>query len=130
MFGFLSMPPAYRITNEVVVIASANTRRQPILATDGCFQEIQRLVPDDRKIGKLLARVRQELTSPPKVEVPDLSGQTLSQARSSLSSKGLELSVNEEVPSDTLAEGEIIEQSPEPETEVLAGSSVSVTVSS
>jgi uncharacterized membrane protein HdeD (DUF308 family) len=96
----------------------------------GCFQEIQRLVPDDREIGKLLARVRQELTSPPKVEVPDLSGQTLSQAHSSLASKGLELSVNEEVPSDTLAEGEIIEQSPEPETEVLAGSSVCVTVSS
>lgn len=95
-----------------------------------CFEEIQRLVPDDREIGKLLARVRQELTSPSKVEVPDLSGQTLSQARSSLASKGLELSVNEEVPSDTLAEGEIIEQSPEPETEVLAGSSVSVAVSS
>lgn len=96
----------------------------------GRFEEIQRLVPDDREIGKLLARVRQELTSPPKVEVPDLSGQTLSQARSSLASKGLEVSVNEEVPSDRLAEGETIEQSPEPETEVLAGSSVSVTVSS
>jgi hypothetical protein len=28
----------------------------------GRFEEIQRLVPDDREIGKLLARVRQELT--------------------------------------------------------------------
>jgi uncharacterized membrane protein HdeD (DUF308 family) len=59
-----------------------------------------------------------------------LSGQTLSQARSSLDSKGLRLSVYEEVPSDTIVKGEIIEQSPEPETEMLAGSSVSVTVSS
>jgi uncharacterized membrane protein HdeD (DUF308 family)/tetratricopeptide (TPR) repeat protein len=95
-----------------------------------CFEEIQRLVPGYRETGELLARVRQELTTPPKVGVPDLSGQTLSQARSSLASKGLKLSVYKEVPSDTIAEGEIIEQSPEPETEVLAGSSVSITVSS
>lgn len=95
-----------------------------------CFEEIQRLVSDYRETGKLLARVRQELTSPLKVEVPDLSGQTLSQARSSLASKGLELSVHREVPSDTVAEGEIIEQSPEPATERPVGSSVRITVSS
>jgi tetratricopeptide (TPR) repeat protein len=95
-----------------------------------CFEEIQRLVPGYLETEELLARVRQQLTSPPKVEVPDLSGQTLSQAGSSLASKGIRLGVYEEVPSDTIAEGEIIGQSPEPETEVLAGSSVSVTVSS
>lgn len=95
-----------------------------------CFEEIQRLVPGYRETGELLARVRQELTSPPKVEVPDLRGQTLSQARSSLASKDLEISVVEEGPSHTIAQGEIIEQSPAPETEMLAGSSVSVTVSS
>jgi tetratricopeptide (TPR) repeat protein len=93
-----------------------------------CFEEIQQLVPGYRESRELLARVRQELTTPPKVEVPDVRGQTLSQAHSSLASKGLELSVYEEVSSDTIAEGEIIEQSPVPETEVLAGSSVSVTL--
>ena len=85
-------------------------------------------MPGYRESRELLARVRQELTTPPKVEVPDVRGQTLSQAHSSLASKGLELSVYEEVSSDTIAEGEIIEQSPVPETEVLAGSSVSVTL--
>jgi tetratricopeptide (TPR) repeat protein len=49
-----------------------------------CFEEIQQLVPGYLETEELLAQVRQELMSPPKVEVPNLSGQTLSQARSSL----------------------------------------------
>jgi tetratricopeptide (TPR) repeat protein len=95
-----------------------------------CFEEVQRLKPDYRDSQELLARLRQAIAPPPRVEVPDLTGQTVSQARSSLASKGLELSVHKEVPSDTVAEGEIIEQSPEPETETLVGTSVSITVSS
>jgi uncharacterized membrane protein HdeD (DUF308 family) len=74
--------------------------------------------------------VRRELAPPPTVEVPDLAGQKVSQARSRLASKGLKLSAHKEVVSDTIAEGEVIKQSPEPGTEVVAGSPVSITVSS
>jgi tetratricopeptide (TPR) repeat protein len=95
-----------------------------------CFEYVQRLNPEYKDTEEQLARVRRALAPPPTVEVPDLLGQRVSEARSSLASKGLELSVYEEVPSDTIAEGEIIQQSPEPGTEVLAGSSVGITVSS
>jgi len=95
-----------------------------------CFEDVQRLKPDYRDTGELRARLRRALAPPPRVWVPDLAGQGISEARSNLGREGLELNVHEEVPSETMAEGGIIGQSPEPETEVPAGSSVSVTVSS
>ncbi len=95
-----------------------------------CFEDVQQLEPGFRDSEEILSRLRRALAPPPRVEVPDLAGRSISQARSILANEGLELSVYEEVPSDTIPEGEVIEQSPEPETEVLAGSSVSVTVSS
>lgn len=95
-----------------------------------CFEEIQRLKPNHEGIEELLSRVRRELASPQPVEVPDLAGQKVSRARSSLASKGLSLDAHKEASSDTIPEGEIIRQSPEPGTKVPADSSVSITVSS
>jgi tetratricopeptide (TPR) repeat protein len=95
-----------------------------------CFEDVQRLKPGYRDTEELVARLRRALAPPPRVEVPDLAGQRVSQARSSLAGKGLTLSVQEEVPSETIAEGEVVEQRPEPGTEALAGSSVGITVSS
>lgn len=95
-----------------------------------CFEEVQRLEPSYRDIEALLTRVRQKPALTTTVEVPDLSGQTGSQARSALASKSLKLGVRSEAPSDTIPEGEIIQQNPEPGTEMHAGSLVSITVSS
>jgi uncharacterized membrane protein HdeD (DUF308 family) len=94
-----------------------------------CLEEVQRQQPGYRGTEELLSRVRQELASPPTVEVPDLTGQRTPQARSTLSQKGLRLGAQNEVSSDTMPEGQIIEQSPEAGTEVEAYSSVSVTIS-
>jgi hypothetical protein len=94
-----------------------------------CFDEVQRLEPGYRDIEELLSQVRLELTPPPTVEVPDLSGQEVSQASSALTSKGLTLGAQREVPSDTIPEGKIIRQSPEAGKEVQTGTSVSVTIS-
>ena len=72
----------------------------------------------------------QKHAPPPPVEVPDLGGQNVSQASSTLSSQGLTLGAQNRVPHDTIPEGKIIKQSPEAGTEVEEGSAVRVTVSS
>ena len=95
-----------------------------------CFEEVQRLKSGYRDTEEMLSLVRRELAPHPTVEVPELTGQRVSQARSSLANKGLELSAHREVSSDTIPEGEIIGQSPEPGKEVVAGSPVTITVSS
>jgi uncharacterized membrane protein HdeD (DUF308 family) len=95
-----------------------------------CFEEIQRLVPEYRETGELLSRVRRELARPPKVKIPDLSGQEISRASSVLANSGLNLGAQNKVANNTIPEGQIIEQSLRPGTEVEAGSSVSITVSS
>jgi uncharacterized membrane protein HdeD (DUF308 family) len=59
-----------------------------------------------------------------------LSGQEISRASSVLANSGLNLGVQNNVANNTISEGQIIEQSPRPGTEVEAGSSVSITVSS
>jgi tetratricopeptide (TPR) repeat protein len=94
-----------------------------------CFEEVQQLEPDYRDTEELLSRVRRELAPPSTAKVPDLSGQDVSQASSALTSKGLRLGNQREAPSDTVPEGQIIEQSPKAGGEVQTGSSVSVTVS-
>jgi chorismate mutase len=95
-----------------------------------CFEEVQRLEPGYRDTEELLSRVRRELEPPPTAKIPDLSGQEVAQANSALASKSLRLGAQREAPSDTVPEGQIIEQSLEASTEVEVGSSVSVTVSS
>jgi hypothetical protein len=77
-----------------------------------------------------LSQTRQELASPPTVEVPDLSGQEISQASNTLAAKGLKLGAQREAPSDTVSKGLITGQSPEAGRDVQAGSLVSVTISS
>jgi tetratricopeptide (TPR) repeat protein len=95
-----------------------------------CLEQVQRLEPDYRETGELLARVRQEFASPPKVEVPDLSGQTLSQARSTLVAIGLKLGPHSEITNDKMPKGQIISQSPGAATDLETGKLVSVTLSS
>jgi chorismate mutase len=94
------------------------------------FEEVQRLEPGYRDTEELLSQVRRELAPPPTAKIPDLSGQEVSQANSALTSKGLRLGAQSEAPSDTVPDGQIIEQSLAADTEVEIGSSVSVTVSS
>jgi len=94
-----------------------------------CFEEVQQLEPGFRDIVELLSRARLELTPPPTVEVPELSGLEVSQASSALASKGLKLGVRRKFSSDTVPQGQIIRQSPAAGKEVQAGESVSVTVS-
>jgi multiple sugar transport system substrate-binding protein len=94
------------------------------------LEEVQRLEPGYRETEELLSRVRQELTSLPTVEVPDLGGRRITQAGSALSQKDLRLGAQNERPSNTIPEGQIIDQSPEAGTEAETGSSVDVTVSS
>jgi multiple sugar transport system substrate-binding protein len=94
------------------------------------LEEVQRLEPGYRETEESLSRVRQELTSLPTVEVPDLGGQRIAQARSALSEKGLRLGAQNEVPSNTVPKGQIIDQSPEAGADAEPGSSVDVTVSS
>jgi len=95
-----------------------------------CFEEVQQLQTGYRDTEQLLSQVQQELARPPKVEIPDLSGQEVTQARTTLASKGLKLGARSETSSDTAPEGRIIEQNPEPGVTVTPGSMVSVTVSS
>jgi uncharacterized membrane protein HdeD (DUF308 family) len=64
------------------------------------------------------------------VEIPDLSGQVVSQASSTLANRGLELGTQNTIPHDTIPKGKIIRQSPEAGDEAKVGSSVSITVSS
>ena len=100
----------------------------------GCFKKVRRLEPGYRQTEELLSQVRQELTPPPRVEVPNLSGQTVHQAITSLTAKAmsgkrLELGSQREILSDTIPEGQIIEQRPLAGTKVEAGSLVNVTMS-
>jgi tetratricopeptide (TPR) repeat protein len=95
-----------------------------------CFEEIQRLEPGYRETETHLSRVQQELAPPPTVEVPDLGGQKISQASSTLANKNLKLGDRNELSSDREPKGQIIGQSPEAGREVQAGTSVSVMVSS
>jgi WD40 repeat protein len=95
-----------------------------------CFEEVQRLEPGYRETETLLSQVRQELTPPPTAQVPDLRGQEVPQASSTLTSKDLELGSQHKAPGDTIPEGQIIGQSPEAGRDVQAGSLVNVTVSS
>jgi tetratricopeptide (TPR) repeat protein len=94
------------------------------------LEEAQRLEPGYRDTDQLLSQVRQELAPPSTVEVPDLAGQEVSRATSTLTNKGLELGAQTKVSSETVSNGQIIKQSPEAGTEIRAGGSVSVTVSS
>jgi hypothetical protein len=94
------------------------------------LEEVQRLEPGYRETEELLSRVRRELAPPPKAVVPDLSGQAVSQAEYTLASEGLRLGNQNEVPSDTVPEGQMIEQSPEAGREVQTDTSVSITISS
>src|SRR5215212_3200524 len=87
-----------------------------------CFEEVQRLEPGYLETESLLSRARQELAPLPMVEVPDLSGQEVSQASSVLASKDLNLGAQHEARSDTIPEGRVIEQSPEPRVAVKPGS--------
>jgi hypothetical protein len=124
---------AQELTHRVAAVYAEGQRhmdaREWQLALE-CFEDVQRLNPEYRDTEEQLARVRRELAAPQMVEVPDLLGQRVSEARSRLASKGLKLGVYEEVPSDTIAEGEIIQQSPERGTKMLVFSSVIITVSS
>jgi serine/threonine-protein kinase len=68
-------------------------------------------------------------TPPAKVQVPDLTGQTVAQATALLADKGLKITATSEK-SDTVGKGSIIRQTPEAGTEAEQGSTVSVAVSS
>src|SRR5215211_7913286 len=94
-----------------------------------CFEEVQQLDPGYRDAEALLSQVPQELAVPPTVEVPDLSGQRISQASNALASRGLMLGARSEVSSDTVPKGHIIEQRPEAGAEAERGTSVSITAS-
>jgi hypothetical protein len=94
------------------------------------LEEVQRLEPGYQDTEALLSRVRQELAPPPAVEVPYISGQEVSQASRALTSKGLKLGAQREVPSDTVTKGQTVEQSPDAGTVVEPGTSVNVTISS
>jgi hypothetical protein len=94
-----------------------------------CLEEVQLLEPGYRETEELLSQVRQELALPSTVTVPNLGGQEVPQARGTLANSNLKLGRQHVAPSDTISEGQIIEQSPEAGTEVEADSSVSVTIS-
>jgi len=95
-----------------------------------CLKEVQRLQPGYRDTETLLPWVEKKLASPPTVEVPDLSGQKVSQASSTLASEGLELGTQNRVSHETIPSGKIIEQDPAAGRKLKAGSLVSITVSS
>lgn len=95
-----------------------------------CLEEVQRLKPGYRDTGELLSRVRRELAQPQMVEVPDVSGQEVPQASSTLAIKRLKLGVQNEVSSDTVSKGRVIKQSPASGARAAVGSSVGVTLSS
>jgi hypothetical protein len=87
-------------------------------------------VESEARRGRRRKRRRREAEATPStVEVPDLAGKNAFQASSTLADVGLTLGDQEEIPSDTIPEGEIVGQSLEAGTEVEADSSVSVTVS-
>jgi tetratricopeptide (TPR) repeat protein len=95
-----------------------------------CLEEVQRLEPGYGKVEEWLSWVRQKLASPPKVKIPDLGGQEVSQASTMLANRGLKLGAQNRVPDDAMPKGKIIKQSPEAGREAEADSLVSITVSS
>jgi serine/threonine protein kinase/class 3 adenylate cyclase/ABC-type branched-subunit amino acid transport system substrate-binding protein len=74
--------------------------------------------------------VTDRMVARPSVQVPDLTGKSVFVASSELADIGLTLGDQNEVSSDAVPEGGIIDQSPEAGTEVEPDSLVSVTVSS
>jgi hypothetical protein len=95
-----------------------------------CFEEIQRLEPGYRETEALLSQVRKVLAPSPRVSVPDLRGLKVSQASTTLVSKGLKLDAQKRRAGDRTDEERIIEQRPKAGTEVAIGSLVSVTAGS
>lgn len=63
------------------------------------------------------------------VEVPNLTGLSVSDATSKLAAEGLTLGSRREAPSDNVAPGKVISQHPAPGTKVKKGSSVSIVCS-
>jgi hypothetical protein len=94
------------------------------------LEEVQRLELGYRETERLLSQVRRKVAKPQTVEVPNLSGQNVHQASSTLNNRGLKLSARYEFLSDAAPSDEVIGQTPEAGTEVEGGSSVIVTVSS
>ncbi len=66
----------------------------------------------------------------PTVEVPDLAGQSRSEARSKLTAAGLKLGNQSETSDDKVSEGKVIGQNPAEGTKAEPGSSVDITISS
>lgn len=64
-----------------------------------------------------------------KVIVPDLAGLTYEEAQKQLEELGLEIEKGNEVYSDEYEEGEVVSQTPKPDTEVKKGKSVRVNIS-
>jgi beta-lactam-binding protein with PASTA domain len=69
-------------------------------------------------------------SGPPRVEVPDLTGATLSQAESALRDAGLQAGQRQEEKSIDIAEDHVIRTDPSAGTEVEEGTSVALVVSS
>ncbi|TCC52919.1 Stk1 family PASTA domain-containing Ser/Thr kinase [Kribbella capetownensis] len=69
-------------------------------------------------------------TPPAKVQVPDVSGMTATQATAALTEKGLKFAQGPNQTSDTVGRGFALSQTPEPATEADPGSTVTVVFSS
>ena len=80
-------------------------------------------------IAALIARSLLDGSGGANVAVPDVTGLTVADARSELQTEGLELGTETPEASDTVPEGNIIDQSPESGAQVEEGAAVSVTVS-
>jgi serine/threonine-protein kinase len=65
---------------------------------------------------------------PQKVKVPDVKGQTKSQAKSTLQAAGFTVTTKEQFTSDSTQVGKVIDQSPAAGTKVKKGSGVTITV--
>jgi serine/threonine-protein kinase len=68
-------------------------------------------------------------TGPSTAPVPNLTGNTPEEAQAALQGAGLRLGEQGQEPSDTVAEGRIVSQSPAADVEVRKGTAVNVTVS-
>ena len=95
-----------------------------------CFEEVQRVQPGYRDIEELLSRARGALSPPSTVEVPDLMGLEVSHARRILTGRRLTIGSQRDVPSESLSDGEIVGQNPEPGAQITGGSRVDIAVSS
>ncbi|MBN7772051.1 Stk1 family PASTA domain-containing Ser/Thr kinase [Clostridium aminobutyricum] len=63
------------------------------------------------------------------VEVPDLSGQTVEEATKALEDLGLKIETGDQVYDSTYGEGEIVSQSPEADSKVKEGKTITVNIS-